>query len=43
MLLQHYIPYVQLSMCNANMMLEKNEYNISSKYKRHEYNRESIQ
>jgi hypothetical protein len=26
MLLQHYIPYVQLSKCNANMMLEKNEY-----------------
>ncbi len=26
MLLQHYILYVQLSMCNANMMLEKNEY-----------------
>jgi hypothetical protein len=26
MLLQHCIPYVQQCMCNANMMLKKNEY-----------------
>jgi hypothetical protein len=43
MLLQHCIPYVQQCTCNANMMLKKNEYNINTKYRQHEYNIESIQ